>query len=1008
MTQPIPTKGPRILLFVVTALVLLLAALPFAAEVAVPFWLKRQGFEQPWLEDVDFNPFTGVLEIRGLYAARDGQPMISLRHLRVMADWMPLWERRIHLRQLRVDGLELDIRQRQDELFQVAGFSIPAGSQQTGPAARPWLLGIDSLDVTESFADLNTVPLTGILRLNDVHLNRLLQWQPDRTVTLDIEGRFNEGAVGLKGDLLPFAEVPTARVVVKIDALDLSKFAILARPALQELGGRLSADTRIDLTADSKGMTIAQQGGLRWQGLNIRTGEIEIRDPLISWNGKLNAELSAQGGPDVTLAGELASQVLRFKSGDALVFEGGIQLDTRKATLKLSDQGAVVEHEGELLLTSLTLNTPQAAVQDTRLSWSGAAAMAEDGALTIDGRLSSEGAQARLVEDAVAGIERLVTGLKADTHVKLISTPAGSLQLTQEGELSLLALDVAVGEFALQDDQFRWDGKTSVTRDPSGTLGLDITGGLAGIGIHAKGPGVQYANDRLDWSGTVAYSGGDAPQLSGNGSLAVEKVSVSESKAVLKQLNLEQLRIDGLELISLERAKAGRVTIAQLFLRQFQSAQDSTLSQALAQVPTIELHDVDLDSQHFLDIGRLALKDIQLLLRRTEAGRVYGLAYAEEPEDASAAQPATSGQPAMRIRLGEFTLDGDTRIRLQDESVSPRYEQELHIERLTLADLDSDKPGQTSPVQLLARLGRHSTIEGKGTVQPFAERLTLNLELDVEAVDLYPFSAYSAPTLGYALSSGQLAAKVKLASKAGMMDGNAHLLLHQLEVKPENDAKMAGLTKKLDMPLGAGLALLKDKEGNIDLDLPIKGDIDSPDVDIGDIINTALGKAMKTAALGALTYAIQPYGAILAIVQLADGAGSAVKLEAIDFKAGGIELNEKSRAYAAKLVGLLKDRPGAKLRLCAHAVEADRQALIDQVMKNSVVPPRPRLATQARMLPHRWPHPRSPSPTNNYAPWPRSGARLCAPCWLDNRVSRPSVSSSAGRRWTKNRMPYPA
>lgn len=951
MTQPMPTRGPRILLGVVFTALVLLASLPFAVEVAVPFWLARQGFEQPWIDDVDFNPFTGVAEVRGLYAARDGQPLLALKHLRLMVDWQPLWERRVYLRQLLVEGLELDIRQASGGPLSVAGFEIPDAGDTSEPGETPapaWRIGIDRLDISASRVNLDTPPLTGALRLNDVHLNGLAQWRPDRPVDLVLEGHFNEGAVALKGEIVPFSDLPSVRLRANIDALDLSGFASLARPTLQRLAGKLHTDTTIALRYSQQGLEIEQSGAIQWQGLDLKTAAIELRDPVLSWNGKLQATLRAQGSVQVQLGGSLVARRLRLQAPGPLSLESGIRLDSRKVDLTLSDAGPVLAHDGDLDLSGFTLSLPQGKLSEPALHWSGQVAMDADGALRIGGHLKNQAAKAELAESAVAGIDRLATVVTIDSKLRLQSGPNGRVGLDQDGSLALTDLDLAVGEFELSHKRLAWDGKTALSQTGADASDIDLKGSLSAEELLAKGPGIRWSNGLLDWRGRLAMGGGDEPRLESDGDLRLEKVSVNESKQVLKTVDLEQLRIEGLQLVSQDRAKAREVALDRLFLREIDTGEQATdgVRQALAQFGGVRLSGVDLASQQALQVDRFVLKDSQLMLRRTAGGGLYGLDFAAagdaaaSPEETRpAATPAA--QAPLHLRLGELALEGDTRIRIQDEAVTPRYAEEIRIDRLTVKDLDSANPDHPSPVELLARLGEYSRIEAKGTVQPFAERLTLNLQLDAEAIDLHPFSAYSAPLLGYALSSGQLAAQVKLSSKAGILDGDTHVTLNQLEVKAENDAKMEGLQKKLDMPLEAGLALLKDKNDVIELDLPIKGDMDSPDVDIGDVINTALGKAMKTAALGALTYAIQPYGAILAIVQLADGAGSAVKLEPIAFSAGSGELEKKGRDYTAKLAGLLADRPGTKLRLCGYAVEADRQALIDAVLQNSRGPQPP-------------------------------------------------------------------
>jgi len=290
------------------------------------------------------------------------------------------------------------------------------------------------------------------------------------------------------------------------------------------------------------------------------------------------------------------------------------------------------------------------------------------------------------------------------------------------------------------------------------------------------------------------------------------------------------------------------------------------------------------------------------------------------------------------VRIAEVRIAGDSLLRFDDESVTPPYRAALRFDRARIADLDSTRPGHASPLEISGRLGEYGTIELHGHIEPFAARLTLDMEGRIANLDIPPLSSYTARQLGYNLTSGQLDAEVKLRIVNGELQSENRLVLNNIDVKPEDPGRMQGLTHQLSVPLETALSLLRDEHNDIRLQLPVSGDITSPAFDMSDAVNQAVGNAMKTAAVGILKLALQPYGALATIAELAGEAASRVRLEPVTFGAGETSPAPAAGPYLDRIAGLMRERPGLRIRLCGWATPADRTRLAAETAAKTEMP----------------------------------------------------------------------
>ena len=214
-------------------------------------------------------------------------------------------------------------------------------------------------------------------------------------------------------------------------------------------------------------------------------------------------------------------------------------------------------------------------------------------------------------------------------------------------------------------------------------------------------------------------------------------------------------------------------------------------------------------------------------------------------------------------------------------------------------------------VELGARVENTAPVELRGTVNPFARDLTLDLTATAKDVDLPPLTPYSAKYAGYGIQKGKLSLEVHYQIENRKLVASNKLVLDQLTFGERVESPTA--TK---LPVLLAVSLLKDRDGVIHLDLPIEGTLDDPKFSVWGIIVQVVVNLVTKAATA-------PFALLGA---LAGGGGE--QLAYVEFAPGRAEISTAAETKLRSLSKALADRPGLKLDAAGRAVpELDRDGL---------------------------------------------------------------------------------
>lgn len=267
-------------------------------------------------------------------------------------------------------------------------------------------------------------------------------------------------------------------------------------------------------------------------------------------------------------------------------------------------------------------------------------------------------------------------------------------------------------------------------------------------------------------------------------------------------------------------------------------------------------------------------------------------APAEKSEASTALQPSTA-PAATAIRIKSIAVTGGSAL-FADYSIAPSFATGIVDLEGTVTGLSS-QPNSRAKVKLAGKVDRYAPVDITGEVNLLAAAKYSDIALNFRNMELTTFNPYSGKFAGYNISKGKLSTQLRYRIENRQLDAQHHIVVDNLEFGDKTDSKDAA-----PIPIKLAVALLKDRQGVIDLQLPIGGSLDDPKFRLGPIIWKAL--------LGLLTKIVTaPFAALGALF------GGGEELSYVDFPAGLAELQASQVEQLNKLAQALAERPQLRL-----------------------------------------------------------------------------------------------
>ena len=210
----------------------------------------------------------------------------------------------------------------------------------------------------------------------------------------------------------------------------------------------------------------------------------------------------------------------------------------------------------------------------------------------------------------------------------------------------------------------------------------------------------------------------------------------------------------------------------------------------------------------------------------------------------------------------------------------------------------------------------------------FRSPLQPEAQLDVTGkatgVELDRVSAYSAKYTGYPITAGKLNADVHYTLDQSKLSANNHFFITQLTFGDRDESP--GVKH---LPVKLAVALLKDSQGNIDINLPVSGSLDDPQFSIGGLVWRAV--------VGLITKAVT---APFRLLGAAFGGGHHEDLDYVAFAPGSAVLDANAQSRLKQITAMLQKKPGLILQITgrvdpAKDVPGLRKVTVDNLIRRA-------------------------------------------------------------------------
>ncbi|WP_460418103.1 DUF748 domain-containing protein [Pseudomonas sp. microsymbiont 2] len=287
-----------------------------------------------------------------------------------------------------------------------------------------------------------------------------------------------------------------------------------------------------------------------------------------------------------------------------------------------------------------------------------------------------------------------------------------------------------------------------------------------------------------------------------------------------------------------------------------------------------------------------------------------------QPADKPAAAPSKPAAPGtgkeLGIRIGQISIN-DGSANFADLTLTPNFATAVQQLNGQIGTIDNRKP-LPAKVDIKGKVDRYAPVTIKGALNPFSPLASLDIATSFKRVELTTLTPYSGKFAGLRIRKGRLNLDLHYLITNGQLKAENKVVIEQLQLGEKVDSPDA-----VDLPIRLAVALLKDTEGKISIELPVSGDLNNPQFSVMPIVWQTLRNLVLRAAQA-------PFKLLGGLVS----GGGSEDLGNVSFAAGSSDLTPEVQTSLDKLASALKERPELRLEIEGTAAQSSDGPLIAQ------------------------------------------------------------------------------
>ncbi|WP_103649550.1 DUF748 domain-containing protein [Campylobacter concisus] len=275
---------------------------------------------------------------------------------------------------------------------------------------------------------------------------------------------------------------------------------------------------------------------------------------------------------------------------------------------------------------------------------------------------------------------------------------------------------------------------------------------------------------------------------------------------------------------------------------------------------------------------------------------------AQSEQKTESKKAASKKDDELNFSVKNFSLNNGE-VDFSDASLFMPFATKISNLNGKLTDIDKKRP---SSGEFKGTVGRNGFSQITAKLFPFELKQNTDIKLDFKDIDLIDITPYSGQFLGYKIKKGKLNLNLNYSVVDSKLNGSNLINFDTLTLGEKVDSKDA-----VNLPLSLAISILSDQNNQINIDLPVEGNLDDPDFKYGGVIWAAVKKLFADITLAPFRF-------------LGNALGLGSKdLSSIDFLAGSSELISSEAPKIADFIKLTTAKPMMKLSITPTYSEID-------------------------------------------------------------------------------------
>ncbi|BCE03344.1 DUF748 domain-containing protein [Marinicellulosiphila megalodicopiae] len=334
---------------------------------------------------------------------------------------------------------------------------------------------------------------------------------------------------------------------------------------------------------------------------------------------------------------------------------------------------------------------------------------------------------------------------------------------------------------------------------------------------------------------------------------------------------------------------------------------------------------VSLDKEYFLetllDTDILTDEVVVPATQSTDAVESDNVAVVQTEQEVELLDP--------RIQIRQITLIDPMNVVIEDKSTSEIFKKVFIVTDAVIDGVDSSE--LTKQTQFDIKFADESYFKGeaKGWITPFTYQLNFYADLTMREFPLHEVAPYLKDSLGFEVKAGQMDLDFSGSVRNDILQSDSVVLLRGAKFGNTKQDEGSNIIGKAVIPLNVALGMLRDRDGNIELKIPVHGDVYDPSFGVGSIVGLVVKKVAMAQAKSYLLNLFVPYAKVVSVALSAGDLALKVRFEDLQYAPSQTEIGEAQSEFVGQITALLSDKEDVVVRVCPIATKDDLLALIE-------------------------------------------------------------------------------